>query len=443
MRYKAYLAYKPSGIEWLGEVPGHWEVKRLKYSALRADEKVEADPDNTVPYVGLEHIEPRTGRLLPLDSDLIPAGVSNRFRAGDTLFGKLRPYLAKACNVNFDGLCSSELLVLRTTKQDPRFLLYRLLADGFISLVDASTYGAKMPRAGWDFIGACPLPVPSIHEQCAIADFLDAQTAKLDTLVAKKRVLIEKLKEKRTALISRTVTRGLPPDAARTAGLDPHPNLKASGVDWLGDVPQHWDVMRLRYVGDAVIGLTFDPADVVDEDDGTLVLRASNVSGGQIVLEDNLFVNSKIPGHLVTTVGDILICSRSGSRALIGKNAKITEESAGLTFGTFMMVFRSVHNDYLFYVFNSTLFDYQSSAFLTSTINQLTISNLYSFEVPIPPPAEQKAIAIYLGQETAKINQMIAKIEAAIERLQEYRTALITAAVTGKIDVRGMAHEPN
>ena len=97
---KRYPKYKPSGVEWLGEVPEHWEVTRLKYSAFRVDEKVEADDENPVLYVGLEHIESWTGRLLPLDPDLVPTGISNRFRAGDMLFGKLRPYLAKACNVD-------------------------------------------------------------------------------------------------------------------------------------------------------------------------------------------------------------------------------------------------------------------------------------------------------------------------------------------------------
>ena len=101
-----------------------------------------------------------------------------------------------------------------------------------------------MPRASWDFIGKLRCPLPPPDEQRAIADFLDRETAKIDTLVAKKRTLIERLKEKRTALIARTVTRGLPPDAARAAGLDPHPKLKPSGIDWLGDVPDHWTVTK-------------------------------------------------------------------------------------------------------------------------------------------------------------------------------------------------------
>jgi type I restriction enzyme, S subunit len=115
-----------------------------------------------------------------------------------------------------------------------------------------------------------------------------------------------------------------------------YPKYKDSGVEWLGQVPEHWEVKRLKYLGEAIIGLTYDPSNVVGVGSGTLVLRSSNVQGGQIVLDDNVYVSSAIPEQLVTKPGDILICSRNGSRALIGKNAKITQEAAGMTFGAFM-----------------------------------------------------------------------------------------------------------
>lgn len=245
MNYKPYPEYKESGVQWLGEVPGHWEVKRLKMAAHLNDRKVEADEENPVPYIGMENIESWTGKLLSIDPDIVPSGVANRFTAKNILFGKLRPYLAKACNPDFDGLCSTELLVIESEDFDRRAVLYWILADGFIKLVDSSTYGSKMPRANWDFIGNCLLPVPPLPEQTAIADFLDRETGRIDTLVAKKRRLIALLGEKRTALISRTVTRGLPADAAREFGLEPHTRFKDSGIEWLGEVPEGWGVIRL------------------------------------------------------------------------------------------------------------------------------------------------------------------------------------------------------
>jgi type I restriction enzyme S subunit len=190
-------------------------------------------------------------------------------------------------------------------------------------------------------------------------------------------------------------------------------------------------------VGEAIIGLTYQPDDVVGPEEGVLVLRASNVSDGRVVYGDNVFVRSAIPEHLTTRLGDILVCARSGSRDLIGKNARIDEGAVGLTFGAFMIVFRSACNPFLFCAFNSALFEYQSGTFLTSTINQLTVGNLKDMTVPLPPGEEQAAIAAFLDRETARIDDLVAKVRDAIERLRELRTALISAAVTGRIDVRG------
>lgn len=198
---------KPSGVEWLGDLPAHWETKRLGRLLRNDEDKVEADEDARLPYVGMEQVESGTGRLLSIDPTFTPSGVSNRFAAGDILYGKLRPYLAKACCVDFDGLSSSELLALRTTGDtDRRFLLYQLLADGFVGLMDACSYGTKMPRTSWDLVRAVVVGVPALKEQRAIADYLDRETAKLDALVGKIETAIERLREYRSALITAAVT---------------------------------------------------------------------------------------------------------------------------------------------------------------------------------------------------------------------------------------------
>ena len=197
---------RDSEVEWLGEVPEHWEVKRLSRSVERADEKVEADGAEGLPYVGLEHVDSWTGNLMLLDNQPAPESLSNRFTAGDVLFGKLRPYLAKAFTADFDGLCSTEFLVLRPVGYEQRYLLHLLLTDGFISRVDASTYGAKMPRANWDFIGDSLLPQPPIAEQEIVSKFLDRLATETDALCARAETVIERLQEYRTALITAAVT---------------------------------------------------------------------------------------------------------------------------------------------------------------------------------------------------------------------------------------------
>jgi len=276
-------------------------------------------------------------------------------------------------------------------------------------------------------IGALSLPVPPLPDQRLIADYLDRETARIDAMIAAKERLLELLAEKRRALITRAVTRGLNPDVP----------MRDSGIPWLGEIPAHWEIKRLKHIGQAIIGLTFDPANTVTDGSGVLVLRASNVKDQRIVLDDNLYVSMKIPDELKTREGDILICSRSGSRALIGKNALIDNTSAGLTFGAFMTVFRSRYNRFLSYVFNSPLFDYQAGSFSTSTINQLTIETLNGMEVPLPPRWEQEEIVRYISDEAAKFDKVHTATEYTISLLKERRAALIAAAVTGQIDVGG------
>jgi len=418
----AYPKYKASGAEWLGEVPEHWEVKRLKAAARLTDRKVEADEENPVPYIGMENIESATGRLLPIDSDVVPTGTANAFQATHTLFGKLRPYLAKACNPDFDGLCSTELLVLKGLDVSREALLYVLLSDGFIKLVDSSTYGSKMPRASWDFIGTCAVPVAPTTEQHAIAAFLDRETARIDRLVAKKRELIERLKEKRTALISRTVTRGLPPAAARAAGLSENPPLKSSGVDWLGDIPAHWDIVPLRY---GFNNLDSRRIPIAGEDRAQLEKTYPYYGASGIIdyVDEFIFDETLI---LVAEDGANLL-SRSTPLAFLASGKYWVNNHAH--------ILRPVRGDIRYWAALLQAFDY--TPLVTGAAQpKLTSDRLGSVRLPTPPPQEQAAIAEYLDAETTKLDALVAKVATAIERLQEYRTALITAAVTGKIDVR-------
>ena len=415
MKRPPYPQTKPSGVEWLGDVPEHWEVKRLKLCTQLADKKVEAIEDNPVLYIGMENIESWTGRLLPIPLDVIPTGIANVFKAGQTLFGKLRPYLAKAYTPNFDGLCSTELLVLRGLGVEQDCLRYILLSDGFIKLVDSSTFGTKMPRASWDFIGNCILPIPPPAEQRAIAAYLDAETGKIDALMAKKRELIERLKEKRAALISRVVTRGLPPAAARAAGLRPNPPLKPSGVAWLGDVPEHWEVKRLGYLA---------------------ILKSGENITSEMIAEGGdypVYGGNGLRGyyHQFTHHGLFVLIGRQG--ALCGN----------INYGDGK--FWASEHALVMWPLTKFVTKWMGELLRTMNLGQYSVTAaqpgiaaevIRELKIPVPPLPEQTAIAGYLDAETGKIDALVTKVEEALERLQEYRTALITAAVTGKIDVR-------
>jgi type I restriction enzyme S subunit len=433
-RFRAYPSYRHLGIDWLEEIPSGWNAERIKFDAPIQTGyafKSENFQFDGVPVVRMANL--KETQLDLSDAVRIPhdnALAEFALKEGDVLMGMSGSIGLTALVRASDLPCQLNQRVGRFRFLSSRvlreFLRYFVRSRVFTERILLNSSGTAQLNVSPEEIGNTWIPIPTLPEQRAIAEFLDREMAQIDELIAKKQRLIDLLEEKRAALITHAVTRG----------LNPHAPLRDSGIEWLGQIPNHWKTKRLRFVGDATIGLTFDPEDVVQTNEGVQVLRASNVKNGRVVFGDDVFVQTKIPNHLITQVGDILVCSRSGSRALIGKSAQIDTRSAGLTFGTFMTVFRSTANDYLFYVFNSRLFDYQAGAFLTSTINQLTIETLKNFAVPLPPETEQAAIVEYLRCETSKISQLIESVEAAIEKIKEFRSTLITAAVTGKIDLR-------
>ena len=209
--------------------------------------------------------------------------------------------------------------------------------------------------------------------------------------------------------------------------------MKDSGIEWIGEIPADWEVRRLKYVGEAFIGLTYSPEDITDES-GLLVLRSSNVQDNKIVFDDNVYVSKSVSSQLLVQQGDILLCSRNGSSSLIGKSAIIDEQSAGNTFGAFMTIFRSKHNKFLKHVFNSPLFKNQSGLFLTTTINQLTNAILYNIVVVMPPEDQQQKIAAYLDSRCAEIDAVIAAKQRQNELLKEQRQSIIFEAVTKGLD---------
>ncbi len=439
MKHAMYSEYKTSNIGWIRDFPVHWELKRLKYVASRAEVKVEADEDNPLPYIGLEQVEPWTGRLIELDDDLVPTGVSNRFAAGDTLFGKLRPYLAKACNVDFDGLCSSELLVLRGKTYDRKFLLYQLLSHGFINLVDSSTYGSKMPRASWDFIGICELPLPPLDEQQTTARFLDAKTAQIDALMAQKRQLIAKLKEKRQALITRTVTRGLPPEAAKAAGLEPNPAMKPLLSGWADECPEHWQVWKISHGFGLTGSGTTPPSDNEEWYDGDIPWVTTGELRECIVTDTSKKVSraasKEFSALKIFPAGSLAIAmygATIGRLGIFGVAATTNQACCVLAKE------RAFERDFIFYWLQAFR---DQIVMLATGGGQPNISQekIRSLKIPCPSVHEQRTISKYLREESEKIDRLVDAAESAVERINEFRQAVITSAVTGKIDVRELA----
>jgi len=426
MSFPRYPSYKDSGVEWLGEVPEHWEVKRLKHNLRLLTEKTERRDHP----VALENIEGWTGRFIPTETEFEGEGIA--FNAGDILFGKLRPYLAKAYRAESSGEAVGDFHVMRPRPDiDSRFAQYQILNREFIAIVDGSTFGSKMPRASWEFVGGMKVTTPPVSEQTAIAEFLDRETGKIDALVAEQRRLMELLKEKRQAVISHAVTRGLNPAAP----------LKPSGIEWLGDVPEHWSITPLKRDLDFLTSGSRGWADNYS-DEGELFIRITNLTRDSISLDVSDIQRVTVPdgtegSRTKVQPGDVLfsITAYLGSVAIVPPDLEAAYVSQHVALARLRQ--SRLEPKWVGYVALSvvgkTWFETQSYG---GTKIQLSLDDVRDLPMPVPPLAEQHAIVAFIEQALARFDTLTAEAQRAIALLQERRTALISAAVTGQIDVR-------
>ena len=419
-RWKRYPVYRDSGVEWLGKVPEGWNTERLKYCATLINEKVDGRESN-LPYTGLENIESWTGRLIPSEEISTSEGQSNIYEPEDVLFGKLRPYLAKVLSAKEHGICTGELLVLRPKNVSQEYLFRYMLARDFISIVDSSTYGAKMPRASWDFIGDLPVLLPTEAEQRAIATFLDRKTGFIDTLIEKKERQIELLQEKRAALISHAVTKGLDPDV----------KMKDSGVEWLGEVPEHWCINRAK--------LLFQEINDRSTNGDETLLTVSHITGVTRRSEKNvnMFMAESLEGYKICEAGDLVINTMWAWMGAMG----IASERGIVSPSYNVYRFRTEENKPSFYdnLFRTDQFVSEiicHSKGVWSSRLRLYPESFFEIQIPFPPQEEQRGIISLIQKETGSYETLQRKIQESISKLREYRTALISDAVTGKIDVR-------
>ena len=268
---------------------------------------------------------------------------------------------------------------------------------------------------------------PLLQDQYKIADFLDQKCSEIDALTADIQTQIETLEEYKKSVITEAVTKG----------LDPNVEMKDSGVDFIGYMPSHWKTLRIKYIGTYFNGLTYSPQDICEPSEGTLVLRSSNIKNSKLDLNDCVYVSRNINSSKMVKPEDILICSRNGSRELVGKSAYITDIKA--SFGAFMMILRPcalVKSKYIFYILNSGVFSYYLASFFTSTINQLTANNFGNMKIPfVGSLDEQHQIADFLDQKCSEIDQTISEKQQQLETLAEYKKSLIYEYVTGKKEV--------
>ncbi|QQZ29065.1 restriction endonuclease subunit S [Thiothrix subterranea] len=382
----------------------------------------------------MENIEGWSGQFIETESEFQGDGIA--FQKGDILFGKLRPYLAKVYLADFQGEAVGDFHVMRpTSDMVGKFALYQCLNKDFITTVDSSTYGAKMPRVSWEYMANMLFAFPSFDEQQQIAAFLDRETVKIDQLIAKQQQLIELLKEKRQAVISHAVTKGLNPDV----------KMNPSGVEWLGDVPEHWTIAQLKLFTTLMqtgpFGSQLHAEDYTEE--GVPVINPAHITPDRTLSPDPLVsvtqnTASRLERHQLNT-GDLIL----GRRGELGRCAVIHQEQAGWICGTGSLkitVKLSLNPEYTAYLISSEGVRAELSlASKGSTMDNLNTEILGSIRIPIPPVHEQQTILENISNQKEKYHRLLEKAQRQIGLLRERRAALISAAVTGKIDVREVA----
>lgn len=412
-----YESYKDSENEWFSVIPEHWKCIRLKYSLKLVSEKI-VSAKSGLPYIGMENIESWSGKILGDNSDV--EGLASGFEPSDILFGKLRPYLAKVAIPDFRGICSTEFLVYRATNGQPQYFRYLLGSKSFINVIDSSTYGSKMPRASSDFIGNQYIPVPSSQEQIFIANFLDQKTAQIDEAIAIKQQQISLLKERKQITIQQAVTQG----------LDPNVPMKDSGVDWIGQIPEHWEMKRVKNI----FRMVMEPSEKNNEHELLSVYTDIGVKPRR-ELEERGNKASTTDGYWFVKKGDIVV-----NKLLAWMGAIGLSEYKGVTSPAYDILRPQLPiNGYFYhYLFRSDFCSAELKRHSRGIMDmrlRLYFDKFGVVEVPYPPSNEQDEIIRTLEHQMKEIDTGIDLLLAQIEKLKEYKTTLINSAVTGKIKI--------
>lgn len=408
---------KDSGIEWIGEIPSTWNTVRFKYlhDGLNTGEAIDKEfwskeESDLVFY---------TAGLTPIRTKYLDFPLWKFTQANDILLARNgTPY------VYFPtvGACYTDHIIRASMKQNVnrRFVQYALqqsIASVVVDSVSIATWSASLWNAQY-------LPWPTEEEQNRIVDFLDHKCAEIDSVIAKTQRTIEEYKSLKQSIITEAVTKGV-------RGERP---MKDSGIEWIGEIPVEWEVTKFKKLGYCRNGLTYSPENQCGEE-GTLVLRSSNIQNGMLDFSDCVYVNCSVRDDLMVRPNDILICSRNGSAKLIGKNA-IIPDGLKASFGAFMMIYRCQSPKYIQYVLSSHIFSYYLGTFLTVSVNQLTGKNFDNIQFPYTDDyLEQEEIITYLDKKCSEIDRLIESKQQLLIELESYKKSVIYEYVTGKKEV--------
>lgn len=430
-RYKAYPECRDSGLQWLGDMPSHWRLRKSKYIFSRVQREIQPE-DGVVTAFRDGQVTLRANRRIDGFTESIKEIGYQGVRKGDLLVHAMDGFAGAIGVSDSEGKCSPVCSVCIPTDEKEvhvgyfGYLVRQLAVTDYISSL-AKGIRERSTEFRYSEFSVLDLALPPKNEQKTITAFLDHETAKIDALIGKQQRLIELLKEKRQAVISHAVTKGLNPNAP----------MKDSGVEWLGEVPAHWVVKRLKNTSSIIDCRNKTPE--YFEDGDCFVVRTTNVKNQSLNMDGALFtdeINFKVwTQRGVPPAGSILF-----TREAPAGEVCLVPEGVKFCLGQRMMNFICDDFEYTDFLFDFLVSDclgtYIRSVSHGSTVSHLRVEQVENIPVVVPPADEARRIHAELSNAKSEFAQLTQKAEEAILLMQERRTALISAAVTGKIDVR-------
>lgn len=418
---RKYSEYKESGVQWMGEIPSHWAVTMFKKIAFVKSNLVHPNEFLSFPQVSPDCIEKNSGRLINYDTVANSNVISDNhlFYKGQIIYSKIRPLLNKVIIAPFDGLCSADMYPIET-KQNPSFVKYYMLSNAFLEEVRmAVSDRVKMPKINQEELSKIRVTLPPLSEQQHIVSFLDKKTSQIDEYIATKEKEIEAMKEWKKALIARVVTKGLNKNA----------KMKDSGNSWIGEMPEHWSLRKMKY--------TFGERSEKNHPDEP-VLCATQSQGviPQSLYENRVVVVNKGFENLkFVHKGDFVISLRSFQGGI---------EYAwyqGIISAAYTILFpieNIIDPGYARFLLKSDGFIQLLKTCVTGIREGQNINYelLRKKFIPIPPLDEQRAIVDYIDHATKQADKMIVELTYHVEYMKEYKQRLIADVVTGKINVQ-------
>ncbi len=436
--YKRYDRYKDSGVEWIGEVPEGWEISKIKYETYINKNVLgeHADDDFEIIYIDIGSVN-SFGEIRDLQNYQFvnaPSRARRVVKDGDTIVSTVRTYLKAIAFIHKPPknlICSTGFAVLSPGKKlVPQYLFYLMRSESYVNEIVKRSVGVSYPAVNASDIGNLQCLLPNMQTQQLIVSFLDQKITEFDGLIADKERMIELLQEHRQAIISEAVAKGLNPDV----------KMKDSGIEWIGEVPEGWEIKKIKYLA-SVNPNKSEIRHLPPELEVTFIPMEKIIRTGVVDYSITDAIENLISGYTYFKDGDIILakvtpCFENGNIAVVDGLLN------GIGFGTTELhVLRcksNCYNSFLFYYFQSSIFKSKgvSEMYGVAGLKRIPTNFILNYKLAVPNYRGQEKIANFLDQKIAEIDELVSDIQLQIQKLKEYRQSLISEAVTGKIDVR-------